>query len=160
MSRGLGDVYKRQVEAGAHMNDKTKFADELLRTLRPGGYLALADWNSRDLREYPPSSLEKLVLKQLLEQWVHPNFISINEFGDILGTNKNSAGRVIYENWNIYTNPSWYDSILEGIRRPFAILSLGPLALLKSIREIPTIFLMNWAFQKGLMEFGVYKCRG
>ncbi len=148
------------VEAGAHMNDKTKFADELLRTLRPGGYLALADWNSRDLREYPPSSLEKLVLKQLLEQWVHPNFISINEFGDILGTNKNSAGRVIYENWNIYTNPSWYDSILEGIRRPFAILSLGPLALLKSIREIPTIFLMNWAFQKGLMEFGVYKCRG
>jgi len=27
------------VEAGAHMNDKTKFADEMLRTLRPGGYL-------------------------------------------------------------------------------------------------------------------------
>ena len=24
------------VEAGAHMNDKTKFADEMLRTLRPG----------------------------------------------------------------------------------------------------------------------------
>ena len=33
------------VEAGAHMNDKDKFADEMLRTLRPGGYLALADWN-------------------------------------------------------------------------------------------------------------------
>ena len=148
------------VEAGAHMNDKTKFADELLRVLRPGGYLALADWNSRDLRECPPSFLEKLVLKQLLEQWVHPNFISINEFGDILGTNKNSAGRVMFDNWNIYTNPSWYDSILEGIRRPFAILSLGPLALIKSIREIPTLLLMNWAFQKGLMEFGVYKCRG
>ena len=28
------------VEAGAHMNDKTKFADEMLRTLRPDGYLA------------------------------------------------------------------------------------------------------------------------
>ena len=34
------------VEAGAHMNNKTKFADQMLRTLRPGGYLALADWNS------------------------------------------------------------------------------------------------------------------
>jgi len=148
------------VEAGAHMIDKTKFADEMLRTLRPGGYLALADWNSRDLRAYPPSFFEKLVLKQLLEQWVHPKFISINEFGNILRNNKNSSGRVISENWNSYTNPSWYDSIIEGIRRPFAILSLGPVAIIKSIREIPTILLMNWAFRKGLMEFGVYKCRG
>ena len=148
------------VEAGAHMNDKSKFADEMLRTLRPGGYLTLADWNSRDLRANPPSFLEKLVLKQLLEQWVHPNFISINEFGNILSSNKNSAGKVISENWNTYTNPSWYDSIVEGIRRPITILSLGPLAIIKSIREIPTILLMNWAFRKGLMEFGVYKCRG
>ena len=148
------------VEAGAHMNDKVKFADEMLRTLRPGGYLALADWNSRDLRAHPPSVFEKLVLKQLLEQWVHPHFISINEFGTILRTNKNSAGGVISENWNIYTNPSWFDSIIEGIRRPVAILSLGPIALIKSFREIPTILLMNWAFKKGLMQFGVYKCRG
>ena len=148
------------VEAGAHMIDKTKFADEMLRTLRPGGYLALADWNSRDLREYPPSFFEKFVLKQLLEQWVHPNFISINEFRTILRNNKNSAGIVTSENWNSFTNPSWYDSIYEGFRRPFAILSLGPLAIVKSIREIPTILLMNWAFRKGLMEFGVYKCRG
>ena len=148
------------VEAGAHMNDKNKFADEMLRTLRPGGYLALADWNSRDLEAYPPTFFEKLVLNQLLEQWVHPNFISINAFGNILRNNKNSAGRVISDNWNSYTNPSWYDSILEGIRRPFTILSLGPFAIIKSIREIPTILLMNWAFRKGLMEFGVYKCRG
>ena len=148
------------VEAGAHMNDKTKFANEMLRTLRPGGYFALADWNSRDLRAYPPSFLEKLVLKQLLEQWVHPNFISINEFTNILKTNKNSAGSIISDNWNLYTNPSWYDSIFEGMRRPSAIFSLGPLAIIKSIREIPTIILMNWAFGKGLMEFGVYKCRG
>ena len=148
------------VEAGAHMNNKVKFADEMLRTLRPGGYLALADWNSRDLRAYPPSFIEKLVLKQLLEQWVHPNFISIKEFSNILRTNKNSAGKVFSGNWNSYTNPSWYDSIIEGFRRPFVILSLGPLAIVKSIREIPTILLMNWAFRKGLMEFGVYKCRG
>ena len=148
------------VEAGAHMNDKNKFADEMLRTLRPGGYLALADWNSRDLKRYPPSFFEKLVLKQLLEQWVHPKFISIEEFSGVLKDNKNSAGRVISENWNFYTNPSWYDSIIEGIRRPFAILSLGPISIVKSIREIPTILLMNWAFRKGLMEFGVYKCRG
>jgi len=54
------------VEAGAHMNDKTKFADEMMRTLRPGGYLALADWNSRDLSEYPPSFFENLVFFVIL----------------------------------------------------------------------------------------------
>ena len=148
------------VEAGAHMNDKAKFADEMLRILRPGGYLALADWNSRDLEIKPPSTIEKIVLNQLLEQWVHPSFMSINEFGNILSENKNSSGKVITENWNCYTNPSWYESIIEGIKRPNAILSLGPLAVIKSIREIPTILLMNWAFRSGLMEFGVYKCRG
>ena len=72
------------VEAGAHMNDKNKFADEMLRTLRPGGYLALADWNSRDLKSKPPSIIEKLILNQLLEQWVHPNFISIKDFAFIV----------------------------------------------------------------------------
>tara|TARA_B100000965_G_scaffold291166_1_gene248962 strand:- start:816 stop:1751 length:936 start_codon:yes stop_codon:yes gene_type:complete len=148
------------VEAGAHMNNKTKFADQMLRTLRPGGYLALADWNSRDLKKKPPSTLEKIILKQLLEQWVHPKFISINDFRSILMDNKNSSGQVISSNWNSFTNPSWWDSIFEGMRRPNAILSLGPGAIIKSTREIPTILLMDWAFKKGLMEFGVYKCRG
>ena len=148
------------VEAGAHMNNKDKFADEMLRILRPGGYLALADWNSRDLKKKPPSFLEKVILKQLLEQWVHPKFISIKDFNILLLNNKNSSGKVISENWNSYTNPSWFDSIFEGIRRPKAILSLGPGAIVKSIREVPTILLMDWAFKKGLMEFGVYKCRG
>ena len=148
------------VEAGAHMNNKTKFADQMLRILRPGGYLALADWNSRDLQKQPPSMLEKIILKQLLEQWVHPKFISINDFSSILINNKNSSGQVISSNWNSFTNPSWFDSIFEGMRRPNAILSLGPGAIIKSIREIPTILLMDWAFKKGLMEFGVYKCRG
>ena len=148
------------VEAGAHMSDKKRFAEEMLRSLRPGGYLALADWNSRDLKVKPPSFLEKIVLKQLLEQWVHPKFISIEDFNKILFNSKNSSGEVISENWNSYTNPSWYDSIFEGIRRPNVILSLGPKAIIKSIREIPTILLMDWAFKRGLMEFGVFKCRG
>ena len=60
------------VEAGAHMDNKIKFADQMLRSIRPGGYLALADWNSRDLKNQPPSMLEKIILKQLLEQCVHP----------------------------------------------------------------------------------------
>ena len=40
------------------------------------------------------------------------------------------------------------------------ILSLGLSSLFKSFREIPTILLMNWAFGNGLMQFGVFRCRG
>ena len=102
-------------------------------------------------RDYDPSPGQKFM----------DNFDAIFEAIQNSGDNSlNSSGKVKSENWNIYTNPSWYDSIIEGIRRPFAILSLGPFAIVKSIREIPTILLMNWAFRKGLMEFGVYKCRG
>ena len=86
--------------------------------------------------------------------------MSINDFSSILINNKNSSGQVISSNWNSFTNPSWFDSIFEGMRRPNTILSLGPGAIIKSIREIPTILLMDWAFKKGLMQFGVYKCRG
>ncbi len=148
------------VEAGAHILNKDKFADEMLRTLRPGGYLAVADWNSRDFNLKPPLFYEKIVLKFLLEQWAHPEFISINGFNNILSKSMHSSGEVISENWNFYTNPSWFDSIYEGVRRPNAILNLGPKAIIKSIREIPTILLMHWAFSNGLMQFGVYKCRG
>ena len=76
---------------------------------------------------------------------MHPNFISIDDFSVILGTNKNSAGRVITENWNAYTNPSWYESIIEGIRRPHIILSLGPLAVIKSINIFVVIFICKWS---------------
>ena len=42
------------VEAGPHMPDKQRYADELLRVLKPGGLLAVADWNRRDPEVKPP----------------------------------------------------------------------------------------------------------
>ena len=78
---------------------------------------------------------------------MHPKFMSINDFSNILVNNKNSSGQVISKKWNSFTNPSWFDSIFEGIRRPNAILLLVR-AIVKSVREIPTILLMDWAFRK------------
>ncbi|MFM7455620.1 MAG: SAM-dependent methyltransferase, partial [Vulcanococcus sp.] len=59
--------------------------------------------------------------------------------------------------WSAETLPSWRDSILEGVRRPGAVLGLGPGALLLGLREIPTLLLMDWAFRTGLMQFGVFR---
>ena len=38
------------IEAGPHMPDKAVFARELIRVLKPGGVLVVADWNQRDDR--------------------------------------------------------------------------------------------------------------
>ena len=148
------------VEAGPHMPNKQLYADQMLRVLRPGGVLAVADWNRRDYSSSPLTKFEKLILRQLLNQWAHPEFSSINSFQNNLLESPFNGGAVEVDDWTVFTIRSWNDSILEGIRRPLAIINLGGNSLFKAIREIPTILLMRWAFASGLMQFGVFKSRG
>ena len=68
------------VEAGPHMPDKQRYADELLRVTRPGGLLAVADWNRRDPSDGVMTRTERWVMRQLLNQWAHPEFASIKGF--------------------------------------------------------------------------------
>ncbi|NEQ99401.1 MAG: methyltransferase domain-containing protein, partial [Cyanothece sp. SIO2G6] len=72
------------IEAGPHMPDKDMFARELLRVLKPGGILVVADWNQRDDRTNPLNWWERPVMRQLLDQWSHPEFASIEGFAERL----------------------------------------------------------------------------
>lgn len=145
------------VEAGPHMPDKQRFADELLRVLKPGGRLAVADWNRRDPVDGALDRRERWVMHQLLTQWAHPEFASIRGFRHNLETSPHQRGTISTADWTDATLPSWNESILEGIRRPNAILRLGPKAVLQGLRETPTLLLMRWAFARGMMQFGVFK---
>jgi MPBQ/MSBQ methyltransferase len=96
----------------------------------------------------------------LLEQWAHPEFASIRGLQRHLEQSKQAGGMTIETgDWTNATLPSWIESILEGVRRPGAILGLGPFAVLQGLRETPTILLMRWAFATGLMQFGVFRGR-
>jgi len=146
------------VEACPHMPDKQGYADELLRVLQPGGRLAVADWNRRDPADGPMNRVERWVMRQLLEQWAHPEFASIRSLQAHLQQSRFHAGlEVSCGDWSAATLPSWIDSIAEGARRPGAILGLGPAAVAAALREAPTILLMHWAFATGLMQFGVFR---
>ena len=145
------------VEAGPHMPDKQKYADEMLRVLKPSGLFAIADWNCRDHLSQPMNFLEKIVMRQLLRQWAHPKFASIIGFKNNLLNSSFSTSNVEASDWTKYTLPSWNDSILEGIRRPGVFTELGLNGFIKGAREIPTILLMRWAFANGLMKFGVFR---
>ena len=145
------------VEAGPHMPDKQRYADELLRVLKQNGSLAVADWNRRDPTDGAMTKTECRVMHQLLNQWAHPEFASIAGFQQNLETSRYGQGGVNTDDWSHATLPSWIDSILEGVRRPRAVLGLGPKAVLQGLRETPTLLLMHWAFATGLMQFGVFK---
>ena len=147
------------VEAGPHMPDKQRYADELLRVLKPGGLLAVADWNRRDPSDGAMTKTERRVMRQLLNQWAHPEFASIAGFQQNLETSHYSQGGISTDDWSQATLPSWIDSILEGVRRPRAVLGLGPKAVVQGLRETPTLLLMHWAFATGLMQFGVFKLK-
>lgn len=145
------------VEAGPHMPDKAIFAQELLRVLKPGGILVVADWNQRDDRHRPLNAWERPVLRQLLDQWSHPAFASIEGFAEQLAATGLVAGTVDTADWTGPTLPSWLDSIWQGMIRPQGLVKFGPPGLIKSLREVPTLLLMRFAFGVGLCRFGMFR---
>lgn len=147
------------IEAGPHMPDKAVFARELLRVLKPGGILVVADWNQRDDRQKPMNLWESLVMRQLLDQWAHPAFASIEGFAEQLQATGWVAGEVITADWTEPTLPSWLDSIWQGVVRPEGWLRFGVAGFVKSLREVPTLLLMRLAFGTGLCRFGMFQAR-
>jgi MPBQ/MSBQ methyltransferase len=145
------------IEAGPHMPDKAVFASELMRVLKPGGVLVVADWNQRDDRQLPLNWWEKPVMQQLLDQWSHPAFSSIEGFSELLAATGWVEGQVTTADWTEQTLPSWFDSIWQGIARPKGLISFGVAGFIKSLREIPTILLMRLAFGAGLCRFGMFR---
>ena len=145
------------VEAGPHMPDKAQFARELMRVLKPGGILVVADWNQRDDRQIPLNVWEKPVMRQLLDQWSHPAFASIEGLSELLEATGLVEGRVTTADWTAETLPSWLDSIWQGVIRPAGLVRFGMTGLLKSLREVPTILLMRLAFGAGLCRFGMFR---
>ncbi|NJL11509.1 MAG: methyltransferase domain-containing protein [Calothrix sp. SM1_7_51] len=145
------------IEAGPHMPDKAVFARELLRVLKPGGILVVADWNQRDDRRDPLNWWERPVMRQLLDQWSHPAFSSIEGFSELLAATGLVEGEVTTADWTQETLPSWFDSIWQGVARPSGLIRFGLVGFIKSLREVPTFLLMRLAFDNGLCRFGMFR---
>ncbi|NEO25711.1 MAG: methyltransferase domain-containing protein [Kamptonema sp. SIO4C4] len=147
------------IETGPHIPKKADFAQELLRVLKPGGVLVVADWNQRDARQNPLNFWERPVMQQLLDQWSHPAFASIEEFSELLSATGLVEGEVVTADWTQETLPSWFDSIWQGIVKPSGLVRFGVTGFIKSLREVPTLLLMRLAFGMGLCRFGMFRAK-
>jgi MPBQ/MSBQ methyltransferase len=97
------------------------------------------------------------MMRQLLDQWAHPAFASMEGFAEALAATGLVAGEVITADWTQETLPSWLDSIWQGIVRPEGLIRFGLAGLVKSLREVPTFLLMRIAFGMGLCRFGMFR---
>lgn len=145
------------IEAGPHMPDKAKYGSEMMRVLKPGGILVVADWNQRDDRQNPLNYWEKPVMRQLLDQWSHPAFSSIEGFSEQIAETGLVEGEVATADWTPETLPSWLESIWQGIVRPQGLIKFGFSGFIKSLREVPTMLLMRLGFGAGLCRFGMFR---
>ena len=96
-------------------------------------------------------------MRQLLDQWSHPAFSSIEGFSELLEATGFVEGKVITADWTKETLPSWLDSIWQGVARPAGLVRFGLSGLIKSLREVPTLLLMRLAFGTGLCRFGMFR---
>jgi MPBQ/MSBQ methyltransferase len=96
-------------------------------------------------------------MRQLLDQWSHPAFASIEGFAEQLAATGLVDGEVMTTDWTTATLPSWIDTIWQGVIRPQGWWQFGLTGLLKSVREVPTILLMRLAFGTGLCRFGMFR---
>ena len=98
-------------------------------------------------------------MRQLLDQWSHPAFSSIEGFSEQLEATGMVDGEVETADWTRETLPSWMESIWQGIVRPQGLVRFGFPGLIKSLREVPTLVLMRIAFGAGLCRFGMFRAR-
>jgi len=140
-------------ESGEHMPDKEKYIQEMARVLKPGGRMVVATWCQR---ETPPEfdAQERKTLDYLYGEWTHPYFISIEEYERIMHRT-GKLEQVVTDDWAKETIPAWRHSIWVGVWDPWPVV-VRPRLWWKVIRDAWCLEVMHRAFDKGLMEYGMF----
>jgi MPBQ/MSBQ methyltransferase len=141
-------------ESGEHMPDKKAYIDEMMRVLKPGGKYVMATWCQRDDRDRPFDEKDERDLKFLYEEWTHPYFISIEAYKDLIDDTK-VMNEVTTADWVEDTIASWRHSVWVGIYDPRGFI-FKPTKYLKCVRDAYCLERMHRAFDRGLMEYGMF----
>jgi len=141
-------------ESGEHMPDKEAYINEMMRVLKPGGKFVMATWCQRDDREVPFDDKDDRDLRFLYEEWTHPYFISIEKYAEIIDAT-GVMNKVTTADWNEQTIASWRHSVWVGVYDPRGFI-FKPQKYLKCVRDGYCLERMHRAFDRGLMQYGMF----
>jgi len=140
-------------ESGEHMPDKVKYVEEMARVLKPGGRIVIATWCQREEGDKPFTESERKTLDYLYGEWTHPYFISIEEYGRIMGRT-GKLDEIVTDDWAVETIPAWRHSVWVGVWDPWPVVR-RPHLWWKVIRDAWCLEIMHRAFTDGLMQYGM-----
>jgi len=141
-------------ESGEHMPDKEAYINEMMRVLKPGGKYVMATWCQRDDREVPFDKKDERDLNFLYEEWTHPYFISIEKYKELVDAT-GLMNEVTTADWVEETIASWRHSIWVGVYDPRGFI-FKPHKYLKCVRDGYCLERMHRAFDRGLMQYGMF----
>jgi len=141
-------------ESGEHMPDKEAYINEMMRVLKPGGKYVMATWCQRDDREVPFTEKDEKDLRFLYEEWTHPYFISIEKYKELIDAT-GVMNEVTTADWNEQTIASWRHSVWVGVYDPRGFI-FKPTKYLKCLRDGYCLERMHRAFDRGLMQYGMF----
>lgn len=144
------------LESEMHMPDKERFLSEIVRLLKPGGWLLMATWNVRDARFLPLTTADKEHIQYLLDEWCHTKFDSIHESVQLL--ERHGLQEVISEDWTSVTLQSWREAILVALRDRRGLVWSNKTWWMNA-RDAYTILRFDSAFRKGLCQYGLFRGR-
>jgi len=157
-------------ESGEHMSDKRRYVQQMTRVLKPGGTLVIATWCQREaageggadadaaaagVAPPPPlSSSERERLQFLYDEWAHPYFVSVEEYGRML-SETGDMREIAVADWTRPTIDTWRHSNWVGVFDPWPVVKAGSRIWYRVLREIVTLERMHRAFACGLMVYGM-----
>ncbi|MCG2787150.1 MAG: methyltransferase domain-containing protein [Anaerolineae bacterium] len=142
------------LESEVHMPDKERFMREIVRVLKPGGWLLMGTWNVRDTRSVPLNTSEMEHVQYLLDEWCHTKFDEIHESVQLL--ERHGLQKVVSEDWTAATLPSWRDAILVALRDGRGLVWTADIWW-RNTRDAYTILRFDSAFRKGLCQYGLFR---
>lgn len=145
------------LESEMHMPDKERFLGEMVRVLKPGGWLVMATWNVRDSRSVPLRAAEKEHVQYLLDEWRHTKFDSIDESAQLF--ERHGLQDVVSEDWTAATLPSWREAVLVALSDVRGLPWAAPKLWWSNTRDAYTILRFDSAFRKGLCRYGLFRGR-
>mmetsp|Transcript_12673 Transcript_12673/g.26963 ORF Transcript_12673/g.26963 Transcript_12673/m.26963 type:complete len:363 (+) Transcript_12673:84-1172(+) len=144
------------LESGEHMPDKTKFVNELMRVVAPGGRIIIVTWCHRDLEKGEPSlwKKEEKLLAKINRAYYLPRWCSVDDYVQLL--EKEGAVDIKREDWSYIIAPFWKAVIKSSLNFKSVV------GLMKSgfstIRGAYAMLLMLKGFDAGLIKFGLITC--